>query len=512
MIGLLAAAGWGVVYLTGVGNASPASLITHTVSRRTVRDIVIERGTLESQNTVRGRCGLPGWENKIIFIVPEGSNVKQGDVVVRFDSEKIDEAITEKKGEINQAEGAVKEAEQEIAVQKNTNASNIAAAELALKLAELDLKKYEFGDFEAELADFKRSIDEGKAELEKTKDELDNMRDLVKKGYRSSSQLREIELRYDSFKFRVDRDELKLKNLQEFDRPRKLMELKANAAETVRQLKRAQDTAAAELEKAKAKFENAKQALELEVQEMKELESHLTNTEIKAPQPGTIVYANKSWWDDDERIREGATVYRDQEVFYLPDMRKMQVEVNVHESVVNKVGEGQDVIIHVDAYPERTFAGTIQRVSELANSSRNTATKTYKVFVIIDDFPDEIELKPGMTAECEILVGTYENIIAVPVNAITEHFEKNYAYLVEGSRIVRQQVQVGRSTTSFLEITEGLQAGSLLTLDAYQRGLEDFGEAEKDAQALATEKSKPATESEPTPPESGQPTAPEAGM
>jgi len=470
------------------------NIITHTVTRRTVLDLVVERGTLESQKTVRGQCKLPGWENKIIFIVPEGTTVKKGDVVVRFDSEKIDEAIAEKKTEINQAEGAVKEAEQEIAVQKNTNASDIAAAELAVKLAELDLKKYRDGDFQAELADFKRSIDEGKAELEKAKDELDNMRDLVKKGYRAPKQLREIQLRFDSFKFRVDRDLLKLNNLEQYDRPRRIMELTANAEETVRQLKRARETAKAELEKANAKHQNAIQALQLETQEMKELKGELVNTEIKAPQPGTIVFANKPWFDDNERIREGATVYRRQEVFYLPDLRNMQVEANVHESVVNKVSEGQNVSVRVDAYPDQTFQGKIKMVSKLANSSWNSSTKNYKVVVIIDDFPEAIELKPGMTAECEILVGTYRDIIAVPVNAVTEHFQQAYVYSVEQGQVVRKTVEVDRSTTSFLEITDGIQEGDRLTLDAYQRGLADFGDAERDAQSIESDKKKGAGE------------------
>lgn len=479
---------WGVIFFSGMYDQVESNLITHTVGRRTIRDTVVERGTLESQNTVRGQCELPGWENKIIFIVPEGSTVAEGDVVVRFDSEKIDDGIAEKKKEVNEAEGKIKEAEQEIAVQKNTNASNIAAADLAVKLATLDLTKYRDGDFEADKADFKRSIDEGKAELEKLKDDLDNIRALVKKGLRAPEQLREIQLRVDSAQFRVDRDELKLNNLEQFDRPRKIMELEANAEETIRKLQRAKDTADAELEKANAKLENAKRALELQNEELKQLEAQLSNCEIKAPQPGTIVYANKPWYDDSERIREGATVYRRQEVFYLPDMRKMQVEVNVHESVVNKVGEGHKVLIHVDAFPDEAFVGKIKLVSNLASSSFNSSTKSYKVIVIIEEFPKNVELKPGMTAECEILVGTYEDIIAVPVNAVTEHFQQSYVYLVNGSNVKRKKVKVGRTTTSFLEITEGLEIGDLLTLDAYQRGLVDFGDAEKDAQAMQAEK------------------------
>ena len=146
--------------------------------------------------------------------------------------------------------------------------------------------------------------------MKKIKDELENIRALVKKGYRAPEQLREIQLRYDSARFRVSRDELKLTNLVKFDRPRRIMELEANAEETVRKLTRAEDTATAELEKAKAKLENSKQALELQNDEMKQLEELSKNTEMKATAEGTLVYANKPWYDDDERIREGLSVYQ----------------------------------------------------------------------------------------------------------------------------------------------------------------------------------------------------------
>lgn len=476
--GLVVAA---VVFFNPFASDEADGIIAHEVSRRSVRDMIVERGTLESQNTIRGACPLPGWENKIIFIVPEGDRVKNGDVVVRFDSEKIDERIAQMKNEVNKAEGAVQESKQEIEVQKNTNESNIEAAKLAVALADLDLKKYRDGDFEAEQADFKRSIDEGKAELEKIKDELENIRALVKKGYRAPEQLREIQLRYDSARFRVSRDELKLTNLVKFDRPRRIMELEANAEETVRKLTRAEDTATAELEKAKAKLENSKQALELQNDEMKQLEELSKNTEMKATAEGTLVYANKPWYDDDERIREGLSVYQNQEIFYLPDMRNMQVNVSVHESVVNKVKVGQKATIRVSTYPDVNFIGTIKRVSSLASSNYRTSTKNYEVVIFVDEFPVEIELRPGMTAECEIMAGVYQDIIAVPVNAVTEHFQQNYVYVIEGKKVIRQRVEIGRATTSFLEITKGLQVGQRLALDAYQRGLNDFGEAEKDA-------------------------------
>ncbi len=87
-----------------------------------------------------------------------------------------------------------------------------------------------------------------------------------------------------------------------------------------------------------------------------------------------------------------------------------------------------------------------------------------------------------MTAEVDILVGIYEDVISVPVGAVTEHFERSYVYSVQAGKSERKVVKIGHSTHSFVEITEGLQEGDVVALDAYQLGMKDFADVEKAAQ------------------------------
>ena len=60
---------------------------TYVVQRRTIEDRVVERGTIESQKTVFGKCEIPG-RNKITFIVDEGTEVKKGEKVAELEDEK----------------------------------------------------------------------------------------------------------------------------------------------------------------------------------------------------------------------------------------------------------------------------------------------------------------------------------------------------------------------------------------------------------------------------------------
>ncbi|HMO15336.1 MAG TPA: efflux RND transporter periplasmic adaptor subunit [Pirellulaceae bacterium] len=452
--------------------------LTYKVTKRNVTDTVIERGTLESQNTKTSVCELPGYQNKIIWILPEGTSVAEGDPVVRFDSADIDRRINEKSLAVNEAEGKLVQAKEDLDIQKNKAESDVAAAELELELAKLDLRKYEEGDFIAEKADLERNIFEGEAELEKVRDELNNMRGLVKKGYRSPEQLREIELRSNSFQYRVDRDKQKMTVLTEFDYVRKMTELKAKADESQRKLERTKTTSQAEIRKAEAAIANAENGLALESEELKNLQSLKDHCEIKAPQSGTIAYANQRWWDPEDRIREGATVYRQQPVFLLPDMSRMQVKVSIHESIVNKIKTEQKAKLRIDAFPDLTLTGTVKFVAEL-NQSSFSDQKTYETIVTIDSLPPDLAIKPGMTAQVEIMVGTYENVVAIPINALTEHLGQTYVYVREDLGFKRRSVRLGTVTHSFAEVETGLEPGEIVALDAYQRGILEF-QADRD--------------------------------
>lgn len=482
----------GLIFFFNRGPVVDSDVLTHVVAIRTIHDKVVEHGTLESQKTVEGKCELPGG-SKITFIVPEGTTVKKGDEVVRLDSEKLDQAIDEKKIEVNEAERKVEESTQEIEVQENKNEGDISTAEFELEQAKLNLEKYKEGEFNAEVSDFERSIAEGEAELEKNLEKLESYRALVKKGYRSPEQLREQRLLVTSAQHRLERDKQKLFVLKEYESKQKLSEYEHAVSNGELKLKNAKSTAEAELRKAKSELERAEYALELEKQELKELEDKRNKCKICAPQNGTVAYANKRWFDADERIREGADVWEGRAIFYLPDMDKMQVSVNIHESVVNKVAEGQNAIIRISSFPDQVFDGTVKRVSQLANSSWYRSTQNYQAVVLIDSIPEGISLKPGMTAEVEIQVGTYRDIVAVPVNTVTEHFQQSYVYVRNGNMFARRQVEVGRTTNSFIEIKSGINEGEVLALDAYHRGMTDFGDAEKQAKELEADEKKAET-------------------
>ena len=481
LIVLLSGIAYGAVTVSENFAVDPnANLLTYTVKKKTLRDTVVERGTLESQKTVLGKCEIPGRDHKIIFIVPEGTMVEKGDEVVKFGSDNIDKQIAEKKVQVNEAERKLESAKQEIKVKQNESDSLVSDAEFALAQAEIALEKYRDGDYQQLVADLQRSISEGEAELERSSDQLQNFRALVKKGIRSPEQLRNIELQVQSHRHRVDRDRRQLEVLTKYTFKEEMTLRKHNVQDGKLKLERAKTTAEAQKRQAETEVERAERNLKLQQEELREKTKAKEKCVILAPQPGTVAYANERWFDDEDKIREGQDVHEGKSIFNLPDMSRMQVKVSVHESVVNKIKKDQEASIRIDAFPDHKFKGKVEKVSQLANSSWYRTTQNYEVIVHIVEIPAGVDLKPGMTAEVECLVGIYKDVLAVPVMTVTENYGQSYVFKKVNDQFVKHRIEVDRVTNSFIEITEGLTEDDELAMDAYQRGLLEFGNSDEE--------------------------------
>lgn len=168
-------------------------------------------------------------------------------------------------------------------------------------------------------------------------------------------------------------------------------------------------------------------------------------------------------------------------------MTRMQVKVNIHESLIKKIKTGLRAEVRIDAFPNVVFVGTVKSVSQLADSTRPWATggvMEYTTIVTLDDISGH-ELKPGMTAEARILVGEFKNVLVVPVQAVAEYKGDFYAFVEVAAGIQRRKVKIGENNEKLVEIVEGLKEGDSVALDARIRA----------AAELKTEESKESTDS-----------------
>ena len=141
---------------------------------------------------------------------------------------------------------------------------------------------------------------------------------------------------------------------------------------------------------------------------MSDTEKQMENYTITSPISGTVIQKN---------VKAGDTVGTDtassETLCTIYDLSYLVMVINVDELQVSDVSVGQSVQVTADAVPDKTYTGTVTRVS--MKGSSNGGTTTYPVTVRIDETEG---LRPGMNANAEIVIAEAGNALAVPNAAI----------------------------------------------------------------------------------------------
>lgn len=447
--------------------------ITAPVQRGDLALIVTERGDLESSKTTTVKCEVEVEQIKIVSIVPEGTHVKKDEIVVRFDADKLKTNLAEQEIKYKQAVGKAEQARQELEVQKNKGEGEVAKAELALTLAELDHEKYfaPQGDFTVEVNKKKGLINLAEKELQDAEEKLKHFESFVKEGFGTPEQLRLKQLEVDRTKNNLLSAKADLVVLEKFTRRRQDAELSAKAADAKREVARQQNSAAANVAKAKADLEAAEVVAALEKERLERVRKQLEYSVIKSPEDGIVSYVQTRFWDQNSRIQAGTLVSFQQPIFKIPDLRHMEVRVKIHEAKVNKLRAGQKAEIRVDAHASRVLHGTVKSVATLADFKPPWmgGAKEYDTVIEIDDLPADAALKPGMTAEVRIQLERLPDVLLVPVQAVAERAGQHFVYVSGAGGPERRAVEVGESNDKFVEIRDGLAEGETVCLDARAR-------------------------------------------
>ena len=495
VLGLLA---WGLyAWLVPARNGSVS--ITATVTRGELAIVVTERGDVESSQSISVRCEVEGERHKIVDIIPNGTQVKKDQVVLKFDAEELTRRHAEQEVKLKGAEGKAKSTKEKLEQAKYKAEGDIADAELNHVLAVLECKKYLEGEYEAEVFDKEGAIALAKRDLKEAEEKLEAYRKFVKSGFGTPEQLQFKEADVETKRFYLERDKKKLDVLKKYMFEQKKTELTAKSKEAERKLARIKSSSAAAISEAQSEYDAADITARLEKRTLDQIKSQLERCEVKAPQDGILEYANARYYDGSSRISPGAMVWFQQPLFTIPDLGHMQVRVKVHEAMVKKVKAGLKAELRVDALHNKVLHGTIKSVATLADNPPwdERGIKEYATIVTIEDLPPEGGLLPGMTAEVRMMVNTLRDVLMLPVQGVTEKEGVHYAYVVTNSGVERREIEIGENNDKYVEIKSGVTEGEHVAMDARSRIVAETGG--KNGKEEATTKNTKDTKKEPTP-------------
>ena len=195
---------------------------------------------------------------------------------------------------------------------------------------------------------------------------------------------------------------------------------------------------------------------------MQNLQDTMSNYTITSPISGTIIEKDAKQGD---ALTSGSTLC----VIY--DLSYLEMVINVDELQIGALSVGQKVQITADAVADKTYVGTVTRVSMKGSSSGGTTT--YPITIRIDNTDG---LRPGMNANAEIVVAEANNALVVPNAAVirggyvlVSKKSPSAANAVEDmdapEGYVYVKVETGVSDDSYTEIKSGLQEDDTVAYD-----------------------------------------------
>jgi HlyD family secretion protein len=145
-------------------------------------------------------------------------------------------------------------------------------------------------------------------------------------------------------------------------------------------------------------------------------------------------------------------------VIDLIDPGSIYVSAPMDEVDSARIFRGQKVRVTVDSHRGKDFPGTVERVA-IYVLDLEAQNRTVEIDVNLDDSAFASQLRPGTSADVEVILSTRENTLRVPTAAL---FESNKVLVVEGDRLAERELELGLKNWNFTEVVAGLDAGERL--------------------------------------------------
>ena len=345
------------------------------------------------------------------------------------------------------------------------------------KYASLDV----LGDGEAKqkLRKFEDDLQVARKEYEQASATRDGTQRLFDKGFVTQTDRQRDEIAHENSRLKVQTSQTARDLFLKYEFPKSAEEFLSKYADAVRELDKARRSAISKIAQAEAKLKSAHGQYNIQFRQRKDLNDQLEKCTIRSERPGLVVYGGSRdmYYGNQEPIREGATVRERQAIITIPDLSRMAVDVQIHESYIKKIKKGQTARITLDAFPDTVMHGEVTKVAVLPDSQNrwmNPDMKVYQTEITINDTNDWI--KPGMSAKVEVFVDRLEDVVYVPVQAVVPRDGRQVCYVVNGRADEPREVAIGEFNDSFIEIREGLKEGESVLLRPPQATGSEGGE------------------------------------
>ncbi len=464
----LAIVGAIVAFSVGGSSDEEAAIPTFTVAEGPLTIGITSSGSIQSKDKVILKSELEG-NNTVIWVVEEGVNVKEGDLLLEFDSADLVNKRNEQEITVATTEGNLVISEEKLEVTKGDCDANLLEREVDLTLAKMALEKYEKGDYPQTAREYETDIAIADEEMKRAAEKLEWSHRLAKEGFLTRTELQADELALRQKEIKLEMSKTKMNVLTNYT----LIQQRATHESAVRKATRAL---------ARTKWQNKSIIRQVETEiiqrtrerdratnRLAELNFQISKSKIFAPTNGIILYAStvqiarRRYWIRPLAVGENAV--QRQELIYIPLDAGMVVELMVPEASLNKLEIGMPANVKVDAFPEKVFRGKLTKIGILPDgqsASLNPDLKMYKCELECDF--SQVVIRPGMSCDIELVKESYDKVIYCPMQCVTRINGVPSVYIQDGKEWKPHPVETGLDNNRMIHIVKGLKKGDVVMM------------------------------------------------
>jgi len=494
MLIIIVVAGVLTLLLSGEDDEYGGVLTYQVVNGDLVID-VIERGNLEASRSTEIRSEVEG-RTTIISIVDEGTmitpeDVENGKILVELDSSDLRERALQEEIEVRRSEANYTEAREDYDIQVNQNESDLHEAEQRLQFARMDIQKYlgeELAEMymkeEVELTDLlehlllagsalqerqrlNNAIDFAREESVRASTTLSWTQRLFEKDYVSQDELAADEFAQTRKEVELQQAKIELNLFEKYTFPKQVLSLLSDYKEAERNLERIIARNRSRLSQAESRRDSRELTYLRQLDSYNNLLEQIERCTIRAQSPGLIIYGDGGRSRTQDVIEPGSEVRERQTLLTIPDLSSMIVRTQIHESIVTRLEPGQESEVTVDSLGGMKVSGKVRRIAPLPDYQHRWLNPDLKVYSTeIEIHETHPAFKPGMSVEARIIIDVIENVLYVPLQAVTTVDGRYVTFVRTSAGIEKRYIEVGDYDDRFIEVKEGVEEGEHVALNA----------------------------------------------
>ncbi|MCA1733323.1 MAG: efflux RND transporter periplasmic adaptor subunit [Acidobacteria bacterium] len=234
------------------------------------------------------------------------------------------------------------------------------------------------------------------------------------------------------------------------DRQLALSRTKTEQEKAMTSLEAARANAQAELANLRLTFVKAQRELDT-------AENAIQMLVLRAPAPGILIVGEIPW--EGRKMQSGDSVFVGMAIAQIPDLSTIQVVARLADVDEGKIAAGMPATIMIDAYPEKTFTGRIERISAVAQEvDPASLRRVFQVIIPIDEI-DESLMRPGYSVRVSVERTKEANALLVPRASVDRSGEKPAVRLADGKSV---EVDLGECNAFDCVIRSGIEEGARL--------------------------------------------------